>query len=71
MQRSTGGHEEVHNLLYVCRPCHDKVHADLAVARANGWIVDSWGDTLTVAVRMFDGWFTVDGRGGLVRLGAS
>ena len=67
-QRSVGGDDQLFNLLVCCRRCHDQVHRNIAGSRAAGWLVDSWADPLTVKVRLFDGWFTLDGLGGLERV---
>jgi hypothetical protein len=67
-QRSTGGHDEAFNLLAVCRRCHDMIHADMATALRNGWIVPSWGDPANEPVLMHDGRYLLDGLGGLTVL---
>lgn len=67
-QRSVGGNDELHNMLAVCRPCHDRIHADVGRARKAGWLVDSWEDPLGVAVHMHEAVFYLDGLGGLLPL---
>lgn len=68
MQRSVGGHDELHNLIAVCRACHDHIHADILRAQASGWLLRSWQDSERWPVRLFDGVFRLDGLGGMHRV---
>ena len=67
-QTSVGGDDQLFNLLAVCRPCHDRVHADIGRGRVHGWLADSWADPLEVAVDLFDGRYILDGLGGMERV---
>lgn len=50
--RSQGGSDSPANLAALCLPCHGWCHAHPADAVADGWIVRSYGDPETVAVRV-------------------
>jgi len=39
LMRSQGGGHEVDNLLHVCGPCHDYIHANPEYSYERGWLL--------------------------------
>jgi len=53
--RSQGGLDTPDNLLAVCRRSHAAIHANPAMAYAQGRLLRSWQDPAATPVRLWDG----------------
>jgi 5-methylcytosine-specific restriction endonuclease McrA len=52
--RSQGGQHTEANLVYLCRRCHDRAHANPDDARAHGLILRGWQNPAEVPVTMWE-----------------
>lgn len=69
MRRREAGHA-MSVCILLCRTCHRFVHANPTQAKADGFIVPPWGDTLTMPVKSYRGWITLADDGSYAFTGA-